>query len=76
MCSSPDPTVCYSCLKLSAIPVMVLTGTYSQLDCCNVIFVPMCAVPFDEDEREPSVWFLDHNYMEHMTAMFRKVNGA
>ena len=33
-------------------------------------------VPFDEDEREPSVWFLDHNYLENMTAMFRKVNGS
>ena len=37
---------------------------------------PSFAVPFDEDEREPSVWFLDHNYLENMTAMFRKVNGA
>ena len=33
-------------------------------------------VPFDEDEREPSVWFLDHNYLENMNAMFRKVNGT
>ena len=33
-------------------------------------------VPFDEDEREPSVWFLDHNYLENMSAMFRKVNGT
>lgn len=31
-------------------------------------------MPFDEDEKDPSVWFLDHDYMENMCAMFRKVN--
>lgn len=33
------------------------------------------AVPFDEDEKDPSVWFLDHDYLENMCAMFRKVNS-
>lgn len=33
------------------------------------------AVPFDEDERDQSVWFLDHDYLEHMYAMFKKVNA-
>ncbi|KAG0318439.1 proteasome regulatory particle subunit [Linnemannia gamsii] len=32
------------------------------------------AVPFEEDEKDPSVWFLDHNYVEAMNDMFRKVN--
>lgn len=32
-------------------------------------------VPFEEDEKDPSVWFLDHNYIEAMNAMFKKVNG-
>ena len=32
-------------------------------------------VPFDEDERDPTVWFLDHDYLQNMFAMFRKVNG-
>lgn len=31
-------------------------------------------MPFDEDDRDPSVWFLDHNYLENMAAMFKKVN--
>lgn len=31
-------------------------------------------VPFDEDERDRSVWFLDHDYLESMAAMFKKVN--
>lgn len=33
------------------------------------------AVPFEEDKRDPSVWFVDHNYLEEMASMFRKVNG-
>lgn len=34
------------------------------------------AVPFEEDERDPSIWFLDHSYLENMAAMYKKVNGA
>lgn len=33
------------------------------------------AVPFEEDEKDPSVWFLDHNYVESMREMFKKVNA-
>ncbi|KAI8148704.1 maintenance of mitochondrial structure and function-domain-containing protein [Fennellomyces sp. T-0311] len=33
------------------------------------------AVPFEEDEKDPSVWFLDHNYIEGMNSMFKKVNA-
>lgn len=32
-------------------------------------------VPFEEDENDPDIWFLDHNYLESMWSMFRKVNG-
>ncbi|CAK8997430.1 26S proteasome non-ATPase regulatory subunit 7 homolog A (26S proteasome regulatory subunit RPN8a) (AtRPN8a) (Protein ASYMMETRIC LEAVES ENHANCER 3) (Protein MOV34) (AtMOV34) [Durusdinium trenchii] len=32
------------------------------------------AVPFEEDPRDPQVWFLDHNFHESMFAMFKKVN--
>merc|ERR1711865_1311617 len=32
------------------------------------------AVPFEEDPRDPQVWFLDHNFHETMFAMFKKVN--
>jgi 26S proteasome regulatory subunit N8 len=34
------------------------------------------AIPFEEDRKDPSVWFLDHNYHEELFLMFRKVNGA
>ena len=33
-------------------------------------------VPFEEDDRDAKTWFLDHNYIESMFEMFKKVNGA
>jgi 26S proteasome regulatory subunit N8 len=33
------------------------------------------AIPFEEDEKDPKTWFLDHNYIEGMWGMFQKVNG-
>lgn len=32
-------------------------------------------VPFEEDDKDPRTWFLDHNYIEAMNDMFKKVNG-
>jgi 26S proteasome regulatory subunit N8 len=31
------------------------------------------AVPFEEDAKDPSIWFFDHNYVETMFGMFRRV---
>lgn len=53
--------------------VGVLLGSWStrnQLDISNSF-----AVPFDEDDKDREVWYLDHEYLEHMSAMFRKVNA-
>ena len=33
------------------------------------------AIPFEEDEKDSKTWFLDHNYIEGMYGMFKKVNG-
>lgn len=33
------------------------------------------AVPFDEDSKDEKVWFLDHDYLDTMFNMFRKVNA-
>ena len=33
------------------------------------------AIPFEEDEKDSKTWFLDHNYIEGMWEMFKKVNG-
>ncbi|EDO06303.1 putative 26S proteasome regulatory particle non-ATPase subunit8 [Babesia bovis T2Bo] len=32
------------------------------------------AVPFEEDTKNPLVWFFDHNYHERMFTMFKKIN--
>ena len=32
-------------------------------------------IPFEEDEMDTKTWFLDHNYIEGMWEMFKKVNG-
>ena len=31
------------------------------------------AVPFDEDDKDSDVYFLDHDYLETMYGMFKKV---
>ena len=43
---------------------------YFQLDISNSF-----AVPFDEDDKDREVWYLDHEYLEHMSTMFKKVNA-
>eukprot|EP00126_Sphaerothecum_destruens_P005368 Sdes_comp18724_c0_seq2m9058 len=52
--------------------VGVLLGSYSGkiLDVSNAF-----AVPFEQDEKDAQVWFLDHNYLETMIHMFTKVNA-
>ncbi|PHJ23937.1 26s proteasome regulatory [Cystoisospora suis] len=32
------------------------------------------ALPFEEDPKDPNVWYLDRNYHEHLFQMFKKVN--
>ena len=31
------------------------------------------AIPFEEDPKDPNVWFLDHDYLEQLFIMFKKV---
>lgn len=52
--------------------VGVLLGGSSRgcVDCTNSF-----AVPFEEDLRNPDVYFLDHNYLETMFRMYKKVNA-
>ena len=33
-------------------------------------------MPFEEDDKDPSIWFLDHNYHEAMFSMFKRINGS
>ncbi len=52
--------------------VGVLLGETSQgkVDVSNSF-----AIPFDEDLKDPSIWYLDHEFLETMTRMFIKVNA-
>ncbi|KLJ10132.1 26S proteasome regulatory subunit rpn-8 [Blastomyces silverae] len=52
--------------------VGVLLG---QNDGKNVRVSNSFAVPFEEDDKDPSVWFLDHNFVESMSDMFKKINA-
>lgn len=53
-----------------ALPVEIFCShdPGSKADAC-------LTVPFEEDDKDPSVWFLDHNYVESMNDMFKKVNA-
>ncbi|XP_075249763.1 26S proteasome non-ATPase regulatory subunit 7-like [Convolutriloba macropyga] len=52
--------------------VGVLLGSISKgrLDVANSF-----AIPFEEDAKDAAVWFMDHDYLESMYAMFKKVNA-
>ena len=42
-----------------SLPRSALLITISQVNVMSSF-----AVPFEEDERDPNVWFVDHNYIE------------
>lgn len=51
------------------------TTIYSQARPMIAVLTRPRLVPFEEDEKDPSVWFIDHNYIESMNDMFKKVNA-
>merc|ERR1712039_71382 len=56
--------------------VGALLGSTKIIDGKRVLDVSNCfAVPFDEDNKDEKVWFLDHDYLDTMFNMFRKVNA-
>jgi hypothetical protein len=57
-----------------------VTQLYSHSELARIRLIPSFppssfAVPFDEDEKDLEVWYLDHEYLEVMYAMFKKVNA-
>jgi len=53
-----------------AVGVLLGTVFRGKVDATNSF-----AVPFEEDLRNPAVFYLDHNYLENMLGMFKKVNA-
>lgn len=56
--------------KKRVVGVLLGSSSKGQCDITNSF-----AVPFEEDSRNPDIWYLDHNFMETMNAMFRKINA-
>ena len=53
-----------------AVGVLLGSASRGRIDATNSF-----AVPFEEDSKNASVFYLDHNYLENMLAMFRKVHA-
>ena len=56
--------------KKRVVGVLLGSKTNNQVDITNSF-----AVPFEEDLNNPTVWFLDHNFLDTMFWMFKKVNS-
>ncbi|MEW5302777.1 MAG: hypothetical protein WDW36_005525 [Sanguina aurantia] len=82
---SPDKVVLHPLVLLSVVDhynrvakdtrkrvVGVLLGEShkGQVDVTNSF-----ALPFEEDDHDCSIWFLDHSYLDIMCKMFKKVNA-
>lgn len=83
--STPDKVVLHPLVLLSVVDhynrvakdtkkrvVGVLLGEVwkGQVDVTNSF-----ALPFEEDDNDTNIWFLDHSYLDAMFKMFKKVNG-
>ena len=53
---------------------LVLMGV-KILGLIELVLYCIFSVPFEEDDKDPSIWFLDHNYHESMFSMFKRING-
>mmetsp|Transcript_25519 Transcript_25519/g.61365 ORF Transcript_25519/g.61365 Transcript_25519/m.61365 type:complete len:367 (-) Transcript_25519:268-1368(-) len=53
-----------------AVGVLLGSASRGSVDATNSF-----AVPFEEDSKNSSVFYLDHNYLENMLAMTRKVHA-
>lgn len=74
--SEKNPSVSISFLnKIEKVVVhpLVLLSVVDQLS-SPIDFFLHFLVPFDGEEKEKDVWFLDHEYLENMYTMFWKVN--
>ena len=53
-----------------AVGVLLGSASRGRVDAVNSF-----AVPFEEDNKNAGVFYLDHNYLENMLGMFRKVHA-
>jgi len=62
--------VCQKNRNKRVIGIILGESSKGNLDVTNCY-----AIPFEEDPKDPNVWFLDHTYHETMFNMFKKVNA-
>lgn len=53
-----------------AVGVLLGSSSKGHVDCVNSF-----AVPFEEDSKNSEIFYLDHNYLENMLHMFKKVHA-
>jgi len=56
--------------KKRAVGVLLGSSFKGKCDVTNSF-----AVPFEEDSKNPKIWYIDHNYLDSMERMFRKINA-
>lgn len=56
--------------KYRVVGVLLGSSSKGTVDITNSF-----AVPFEEDVKNPGIFFLDHNYLDTMFKMYKKVNG-
>jgi 26S proteasome regulatory subunit N8 len=56
--------------KYRVVGVLLGTSSKGTVDVTNSF-----AVPFEEDVKNPGIFFLDHNYLDTMFKMYKKVNA-
>ena len=62
--------VCQKNLNKRVIGALLGEASKNTLDITNCY-----AIPFEEDVKDPDIWFLDHTYHEQMYSMYRKINA-
>lgn len=85
MSSNHDKVTVAPLVLLSVLDHYQRTNTPENKRCVGVILgdastdtfrvTNSFALPFEEDEKNPDVWFLDHNYIENMNEMCKKINA-
>lgn len=58
-----------------AIKQQLFSALQQKFGIKNCFFFCSRIVPFDEDDKDKAVWFLDHDYLDSMYGMFKKVNA-
>ena len=57
------------------LAVTAAAGASDHIELTDGVKIKLSLLIPNEDDKDKSVWFLDHDYLENMYGMFKKVNG-